>query len=482
VETQIEERKIMSIRSLITVFPTRCASFLFVITYLLLPGITTAQNGTEATVLIRNTTLIDGTGNEPKVGVDILLEGNKIVSINGASRDPVANVIIDGTGKYVMPGLIDAHVHLSSPIVFQLSPEEKESVVSHTPSAFLYNGVTTVLNVSSNAEWIFALRKNQRSGYVVAPRIYATGHSFTVADGWGSRHGGTMDDPESARNLVLEYVAAGTDGLKIIIEDGLGEGSGKYKQMSDEILNALTGAAKENNIPTYIHAIGLPEYRRSANAKPKAIVHGLEDVIPAGDNIIKTLLANDIAVVPSLSLFRAFLSAAPFAGADLDDPILLGTVPAFLLENMRKAEYMKVEKERFTKVARMDAYGWARERNPVFCDNNKIMHEAGVKIAVGTDAGGTVGYNFQGYNTPWEVQILTECGMTPMEALVAATKNGAEVIGVGDHLGTIEPGKIADLLILSANPLENIENIRQIEWIIQNGSVHPRKDFVYKAP
>jgi imidazolonepropionase-like amidohydrolase len=493
VATQIEERKIMAIRSLINVFPVRYASFLFIITYLLLPGTTTAQNKTETSVLIRNTTLIDGTGNEPKVGVDILLQGNKIVSISGAldarpglfaynafTKDPTATVIVDGTGKYVIPGLIDAHVHLNFPIVFQLTPEEKEIVVSHNPTAFLYNGVTTVLNVSSNAEWIFALRNKQRSGYVTGPRIYALGHSFTVADGWGSRHGGTLDDPESARKQVLDYVAAGTDGLKIIIEDGLGEGSGKYNEMSDDILNAISDEASKNNIPTYIHAIGLPEYHRSANANPRAILHGLEDVMPAGDTLVATLLANGVAIVPTLSLFRSFLKADPHAGAGLDDPILEGTVPAFLLENMRKAEYMKVEKERFTKVARMDAYGWARNRNPIFCDNIRIMHKAGVKIAVGTDAGGTVGYNFQGYNTPFEVKIFTECGMTPMEALVAATKNGAEVIGVGDELGTIEPGKVADLLILSSNPLDNIENIRQIEWIVQSGVIHSRDEFAYK--
>jgi imidazolonepropionase-like amidohydrolase len=470
----------MSKRSFARGISMRCASLLFIITYLLLPGNAAAQNGSESTVLIRNTTLIDGTGSAPKTHVDILLQGDRIVSINKAAKIPAATVIIDGTGKYVMPGLIDTHAHLNFPIVFQLTPEEKESVVSHTPTAFLYNGVTTILNVSSDADWIFALRNRQRSGYLTGPRIYALGHSFTVADGWGSRHGDTMDDPESARKLVREYVAARTDGLKIVIEDGLGEGSGRYNEMSDDILKAITDEASKNNISTYIHAIGLPEYTRAANAKPKAILHGLEDVIPAGNKLIATLLANDIAIVPTLSLFRSFLKADPHAGTGLDDPILVNTVPAFLLKKMRTAEYMKVEKARFTKVARMDAYGWARERNPIFCDNVRIMHKAGVKIAVGTDAGGTVGYNFQGYNTPFEVKIFTECGMTPMEALVAATKNGAEVIGVGDQLGTIEPGKVADLLILSSNPLDNIENIRQIEWIIQRGTIHSRDEFAYK--
>jgi imidazolonepropionase-like amidohydrolase len=108
---------------------------------------------------------------------------------------------------------------------------------------------------------------------------------------------------------------------------------------------------------------------------------------------------------------------------------------------MRKVDYMKAERERFSKVARMKVYDWARKTNPVFCENLRLMHKAGVKIGVGTDAGGTVGYNYQGYNTSWEVKNLVECGLIPMQALTAATKNGAEIIGVADELGTIEAGK-----------------------------------------
>ncbi len=455
-------------------------SWVLLLLYLFWAGFAMAQNTGSTDVLIRNTTVIDGTGRAAQVGVDVQLRGDRIVSISKAKSDPHADLIIDGSGKYVIPGLIDTHVHLQFPVVFQLSPEEKQSIRSHTPSAFLYNGVTTVLNVSSDAEWIWAIRKNQRAGYWVGPRVYALGHAFSPEGGWGSRHGGTITGPESARQQVLDYLAADTDGLKIIIEDGLGEGSGLYKEMPEDMLQAIVKTARQENIPVYIHAIGLPEYHRAVKARPRAILHALEDIIPVGDTLIDELLANEIAVIPTLSLFKSFLSADPHAGKRLDNPILKASVPTFLLTNMRRADYMKVESERFTKVARIKVYDWAREHIPIFCDNVRKMHKAGVKIAVGTDAGGTVGFNYQGYNTPWEVKNLVECGLSPMQAIIAATSNGAEVIGVDDQLGTIEVGKQADLLILSSNPLEDIENIRQIEWIIQNGTVHARNDFAYK--
>ena len=447
--------------------------------YFMLPGNVNAQPDLKTGVLIRNTTLIDGTGSAAQVGVDLLLRDNKIVAIGYDLKKPEQATILDGTGKYVIPGLIDTHTHLDFQIVSQLSPEEKQAIVNHNPLAFLYNGVTTVLNVSSNAEWIWRMRENQRAGKLTAPRIYALGHSFTAVDGWGSRHGGAFADTSLARKQALDYVAADTDGFKIIIEDGLGEGSGTYSEISEEVLQSIVGVSNENKVPLYIHAIGLPEYRRAIKLKPRAILHGLEDSIPAGDSLIEDLVTNQIAVVPTLSLFRSFLGADPQAGKGLDSPVLEATTPEFLLKKMRSVDFMKSESRIFTKVARMEVYEWVKNRNLIFCDNVKKMHSNGVKIAVGTDAGGTVGFNFQGYNTPWEVKILTECGLTPMEALVAATRNGAEVIGIADQLGTVEPGKLADLLILSANPLENIENIRQIELIILNGQVHSRNEFAY---
>ena len=443
---------------------------------------TSVHSSSGQYVLIRNVTLIDGTGQGPETGVDVLLNGDKISRIGKAIEQSAATIVVDASGKFLIPGLIDTHAHFQFPVVFQITDEEKQAIRNHTPSAFLYNGVTSVLNVSSEAEWIWDVRKRQRAGYLVGPRIYALGHSFSPPGGWGSRHGGSLKDAESARVRVMDYLSAGADGLKVIIEDGLGDGSGVYHEMPEDMLETIVELSRKENIPMFVHAIGLPEFHRAAKIKPRAIIHGLEHAIPVGDTLIAELVANNIAVVPTLSLFESFLAADPHAGTGLDHPILEGSVPGFLLKKMRKADYMKAERGFFSRVARMKVYEWARETNPIFCENVRKMHEAGVKIGVGTDAGGTVGFNYQGYNTPWEVKILTRCGLSPMQALLAATKNNAEIIGVADQIGTIESGKQADMLILNSDPLKNIENIRDIEWVIQKGTVHPRSDFAYKAP
>lgn len=194
--------------------------------------------------------------------------------------------------------------------------------------------------------------------------------------------------------------------------------------------------------------------------------------------VLEELAARRVYVVPTISLFESFNSFDD-QPERFDDPVLKATLPDFLWQNMRRPDYMAVEKKRFAEVARMDAYRWAEKAVPIFKANTLKMHRAGVKIAVGTDAGGTVGYNFQGYNTPREIELLVESGLTPMEALVAATRTGAEVIGVQEMLGTIEVGKLADLLILSADPLVDIRNLRRIDAVVQNGVLCPRQAFAY---
>jgi hypothetical protein len=212
--------------------------------------------------------------------------------------------------------------------------------------------------------------------------------------------------------------------------------------------------------------------------RPRAIVHGLEDPIPDGDRILEEIVRERIYVVPTISLFEAFTSFDDHPER-FDDPVLRGSVPDFLLKHLRNPAYRAVEIERFKAVARMDVYPWARRAVPIFMTNTKRMRAAGVKLAVGTDAGGPVGYNFQGFNTTREVELLVEAGLTRMEALVAATQTGAEVIGVADEVGTIEPGKRADLLLLSADPLADIRNLRRIETVIQEGRPYKRERFAY---
>lgn len=440
---------------------------------------TTVTPRTPGELLIKNVSLIDGTGAGIQENVDILIADGQIIKIGSGLDVESATQTIDGSGKYVIPGLIDTHVHLDAPIVFQLNAEEKKQIIDHTPLAFLYNGVTTVLNVSSDVDWIFEQRQAEREGTLLSPRIYAMGRSLTPKDGWGSRHGGALVTPEDARERALDYVSRNTDGFKVIIEDGLGA-SGTYKRMSEDMMKAISDVAAEHNVPIYTHAINLDEFHSAVELGSTAIIHGLEDAIPEGDSLLEDMRDNNVAFVPTQSLWEAFLRHDD-AAADLNDPVLRASVPHFLLDYMQNDDYRAEETRRFLAVANMPVYKWAEEKIPIFMENIRLAHEAGILLSTGTDAGGPVGFNFQRYNTPWEVKLLVQAGLSPMDALVAATKNGAVVIGVDNELGTVEEGKLADLLILSANPLEDIENIRNIDTVLYKGKAYPRQEFAYAA-
>ena len=427
----------------------------------------------EAGIIIRNVNLIDGTGRDIRPAVDIGIRGGTIAEIGKALQWNNTAEVIDGHGRFVIPGLIDAHVHLDTALLAQLTEAERTEVIRHNPYAFLYNGVTTVLNVSSEDEWIWELREAQRTGEVIAPRIYAMGSMFSPSDGWGYAAG--LPDARSAEEKARHYVSMKTDGFKIILEDGLGR-SGKFTEMPDDMLNAIAAVGRQHDIPVYIHAINIEEYERAIAAGPRAIVHGLEDPIPESSDLLMQLERNNIYVVPTLSLFKSFVTH----DGSLDSNILRNSVPRFMLEYAKDQQYMERERTLLNDYTKIDSYQWIEEKLPLFMKNTTLMHQAGIKLATGTDAGGNVGYNFQGYNTPWELKLFVECGLTPMEALVAGTRNGAEVIGVENILGTIEPGKFADILILGSNPLDDIGNIRDIELVIQNGRIYERDYFAYK--
>ena len=439
-------------------------------------------------LLVANATLIDGTGAAPRIGVDVLLRDGEIVAIEEELRPTGPFEVLDATGKFLVPGLIDAHVHLDAPIVYQITEQERSRILEHTPRAFLYNGVTTVLDLSSYVSGepgeILAKRTAQKAGRLLSPRIYAVGLAFTPKSGWGPDGESALSSADEARNRARRYAADGVDGFKIMVVDDVLD-SGALREKLDQMVGAVVQEARRAHLPVYAHAVNLREYRRALELTPRAIVHGLEDEITGDDALIGEIVRTGTYIVPTLSLFESFNR---FEGNEtwFEDAILKASVPSFLLDKMRAPDYIAEERRRFssngfpkTAPERNDPYAWVVKKLPVLKENVTKMHRAGVKLAVGTDAGGRVGYNFQGYQTPREVELLVECGLTPMEAIVAATRTGAEVIGASDRLGTIEPGKVADLLVLSADPTEDIHHLRQIELVIQEGQVRERSELSY---
>ena len=447
-------------------------------------GVGCESRPSSSQLLLENGTVIDGTGAASRPGADVLLRDGEIVAVGEKLRPTGAFEVLDVTGKFLVPGLIDVHVHLDAPVVYQLTDQERLQILAHTPRAFLYNGVTTVLDLSSyvskDPREMLQKRELQVAGRLLSPRIYTVGLAYTPKHGWGPDGESGLTNTDEVHLRARRYIADGVDGFKIMVEDDVLH-PGELGEKFDAMVGAVVEEAHRARLPVYAHAVNSREYRRALDIVPRAIVHGLEDEIADDGLLIGELLRTGTTIVPTVSLFESFNR---FEGnlTWFEDPILGASVPFFLLRKMRDPRFIFEERRRFraqgnfpqSSPERSDPYAWAAKKLPVLKENVTKMHRAGIRLAVGTDAGGRVGYNFQGYQTPREVELLVECGLTPMEALVAATRNGAEVIGVSDRLGTIEPGKLADLLVLKKDPTKDIRHLREVELVIQGGRVHER--------
>lgn len=441
------------------------------------------ENLLSYSLIITGAQLIDGTGKEPVANTAVYIKDGVIERIDVVEdgRYPTGPNVLDARGKYLMPGIVDAHTHIDSVGGIALNEEQSALVREYYPRAFLFNGVTTVINLSAHVpEALLALRDSvRRDRTVLLPRIYTGGTNYTVNGGWSGRHGGAVGSVEEIEQRLSQQSEQGFDLVKVINEDGLGD-EPVFEVIPDGYLETIGTISRKYELPVFIHATDAEEYERSIAVRPRGIVHGLFTPVEQDGPLISALRENDIFVVPTIVLFESF---ARFRDQPelLKEPLLAASVPDFILEKTFDDSLMQASFNRMDSILRMDSAAWARKAVGDLKENTRKMVAGGVRIAVGTDSGGAVVHAFQGYNTPRELEILAECCMTPLETITAATKTGADMIGRGEEFGTLEPGKSADILILNSNPLENMSNIRDFDRLVLRGELIERSALSYEA-
>lgn len=228
----------------------------------------------------------------------------------------------------------------------------------------------------------------------------------------------------------------------------------------------------------FIHAIDDKEYRDAIDVRPTAIVHGMSSRTEHLDEIALDLNKNGIYVVPTLVLFEAFTRFIDDP-SQFDDPHLQASVPPFVLRSVMDKEMLDGAYDRMDSIIKADTAAWARSVYDTLVSNTRQFAKAGVRLATGSDAGGAVVHGFQGYGTPRELILLVECCLLPMDGIMAASSTAADVLGHSKTFGMIEPGKSADILILNANPLENIANVRNFDQLVVRGRLVERRSLSY---
>ena len=423
-------------------------------------------------VEIRNVTVIDGTGAAPRSGMSVVVEGRRITAIarSDSVRYAASARVIDGTGKYLIPGLWDMHVHLRD--------------LDGTLPLFVVNGVTAVRDMGSDPVNTRATRRQIEAGELVGPRIRTAGLAVE-SSGWLSQYVDLMRrqgaDEETVEQFLRTRIAVGdTAEARAVVDSLVALGADFIKvrhAASPDVLRALGAAATEAGVQLVGHYVWITSLEESARAGQRSIEHnilpGFKQKPPEEkQDIFAAFLEHDTYLVPTLvtnesqtmSVERRRALAGDRAGSI--DP--------------RNRYVSRPIRENWLETIEMDAADQERPSpetiRQMIDDSNAFLreaHAAGVKMLAGTDVP-TTG-TFVGFSLHDELELLVDTyGLSPMEALRCATAGAAAFMDIDEDVGTIVEGKRADLILLDANPLLDIANTRRIDTVVADGRVFDR--------
>lgn len=399
------------------------------------------------TLLLNVGTLIDGTGTAPQKDVAVLVDGNRIVQIGqrGSITAPDARVI-DAPNSALLPGLFDLHFHMFLLLVERLTgPAEvtfrrDELVASKVLKAaragkiWLQTGVTTIRDAGAGEMLTVAMKEAIEDGLTLGPRVVASGPLIAQTGGFrpGSEdHGVEITGADEARREARRQLKAGVDVLKIYGASTIGGGGGRllgkpgWPQLTVEEMKAIVEEAHKPGRLASAHTGSAESIKNAIHAGVDFIDHA--DFLD--EECIDLLLKTGIPIVPTQAI-----------GWSL--------------------EHFGEEMGFGPHISKM-----AREVRAIASERLRMAYQAGVRIAAGTDADNPRA------TIAKECELLTEIGMSPLEAITAATLTPAQILGLDDRLGTIETGKIADLVLVSGNPAENIQDLAKVEAVIQDGKM-----------
>jgi imidazolonepropionase-like amidohydrolase len=420
------------------------------------------------TIVFTGARLIDGTGKAPRDNAVLVVEGDRIVAVGTAGKTavPKGARVIDVHGRTIMPGIVNAHGHVG------LVADGKNSADAYTRdnvtaqlAQYEQYGVTSVLTLGLNRDLVYEIRDEQRRGGIGGASLFTAGRGIGVPD--AAPPVPVQPDQvyrpktvEEAVADVRETASHHPDYLKLWVDDIYG----KFPKMVPDVYKAAIDEAHRDKIRVAAHVFYLADAKALVASGIDALAHSVRDQ-PVDAELTGLMKKKGTFYVATLTVDEsAFLFADD--PAQLDDPFLAGAVSPALLQQWRSPEYReKVAKDPNTPKIR------AALKNGMH--NLKALRDAGARIAFGTDSGAQP-VRIPGWGEHRELELVVRAGLKPMEAIVAATRGSAAMLGASDR-GTIEKGKRADFVVLSADPLEDIRNTRKLVSIWNGGrEVKPR--------
>lgn len=431
-------------------------------------------------LVFAHVTVIDMTGAPPKSDMTVIVMGGRVAALGktGSVRVPKGAQVIDATGKFLIPGFWDMHFHLKE--------------VERTFPLFIANGVTGVRNMGGDFQKLFEWRAAASSGLLLGPRIVTCGPVIDGTRPANPDHALAVGTTVEASEAVLFLKESGAEFLKV------------YDDVPREAYFALAEQAKKQGLPFVGHIPRSVTMREAAAAGQKSVEH--LGTFLEGSSSAEIELRNwasppvkdgDFSAIPARIAARGNRMLETYSAERAEELLAqlvkhqTWQVPTLLAKwvNTNVDDLSAAANPLYKYIPASEREGWSPQKNFFFRYRTRefiayqkrlfekemqvvgAMYRAGVPLMAGTDGGA---YTVPGFGLHRELALLVEAGLTPMDALRAATVNPAKFLGEADTLGTIEPGKTANLVLLEANPLDNIGNTRRIDAVVLNGRYFPK--------
>ena len=415
---------------------------------------------TQPVTVIRGATLIDGNGGAPQPNATVVIEGNRIQQVTTQTITPPTGArVIDGAGKYLIPGLMDVHIHLrggggrraQEPVT-----AEQERQGTRALHSYIYAGVTTVYDAGNRPDFIFGLRAKERAGTLVSPRIFATGGTVASPNGHGGPY--TVEAWPQDRAKLDEHIATGPDIIKIGQDDHGWGTRPMINQLPNDLLEKIARYYSSKGYRMTAHVSNEQNAWEAIFAGVDTLAHPIIQA-PMSDPYVKMMTVKRVPTASTLTIGENYSRLAEHPEF-LDQPLYRDTVEPDERQRLKTEESAKQRENRWAQ--------WMKVMTPVAQDNMRRLNEAGKDIvACGTDQS-------SGPAVHRELELLAGGGIPPADVIVIATRNAARFLGKLQDLGTIERGKLADLVLLDADPTADINNAKRINTVIKDGKIIDR--------
>jgi imidazolonepropionase-like amidohydrolase len=410
--------------------------------------------------VIEHVTLIDGI-HEPQPDMTVAIEGDRIASITpSAIARALKGRHVAGSGKYLIPGLIDVHIHLrggfdvGEKVDASPGPPNREEGVAALAS-FLYSGVTTVFDAGNRAEHILPLRADERAGKILSPRIFATGNLITYPGSHGDKIAVRISDFEKDKALLDKHIAEQRpDILKLTLEE---EGWGSRPMiplLPLDLLESITRYYNQHGIRTTVHVSSELRSLEAIYAGADTLAHPVIQG-PVSDSFVKLMAAKKIPFASTLTIGDNYSRLVEHPEY-LDEPLYAASLTAAERQQLKTKTRAEWQARPWT--------WWMKIMTPIAEENVRKIHAAGGVVACGTDQS-------SGPATQREMELLVAAGISPLDTLRIATYNSAVFLGKADQLGSVDKGKLADLVLLSKDPTVDINNAKSILFVMKGGQM-----------